>query len=239
MSPDGSILYASSSDTAWSWTYDAATQSVSNRRTLVEGMSGTDHSTRTLLLSEKDSQTLIVSRGSTTNIDTKAANVTSGYSQIKAFDISNNESYTYSSDGLRIGWGLRNSVGVAEHPVTGGIWSVENSADNLLREGVDIHEENPGEELNFHGSLDDTNNDLQGRNFGYPDCFAAWNVDALPGNKNLSVGAQFAPDGSDHDDAYCAAQVPPRLTFFPHQAPLDIKFNNSGREAWISFHGSW
>ena len=23
------------------------------------------------------------------------------------------------------------------------------------------------------------------------------------------------------------------------QAPLDIKFNNSGSEGWITFHGSW
>lgn len=22
-------------------------------------------------------------------------------------------------------------------------------------------------------------------------------------------------------------------------APLDMKFNNSGNDAWISFHGSW
>lgn len=205
-------------------------------------MTGSDHVTRTLLLSRIVDDILIISRGSDSNIDPEAAEVSSGHSHIRAFNIGNltsDQNYTYAIDGLRLGWGLRNSVGLAEHPITGGIWSVENSADNLEREDASIREGNPGEELNFHGYLNGTPYDQQGDNYGYPQCYAAWDVAALPQNDNMSVGAQFAADGAGGDDAYCAAQVPPRLTFLAHQAPLDIKFNNSGTEAWISFHGSW
>lgn len=205
-------------------------------------MNGSDHVTRTLLLSDKVKDTLIISRGSNSNIDPVAAGITSGHSQIRAFNIGNltgDQNCTYASDGLRLGWGLRNSVGIAEHPVTGGIWSVENSADNLRTDGASIRQDNPGEELNFHGYLNGTESDRQGGNFDHPQCCAVWNPKAVPQNANLPVGAQFAPDGDGGNDTYCASQVPPRLTFPAHQAPLDIKFNNSGTEAWISFHGSW
>jgi glucose/arabinose dehydrogenase len=242
LSEDGTILYASSMDSAWSWTYDSAAQSASDQRALVGAMSGSDHVTRTLLLSQKVNDTLIISRGSDSNIDPAAADITSGHSQIRAFNVGNltrNQNYTYASDGLRLGWGLRNSVGVAEHPITGGIWSVENSADNVERNSENIREDNPGEELNFHGYLNGTEYNRQGGNYGFPQCYATWNVEALPENGNLAVGEQFAADGDGAKDTYCAAQVPPRLTFLAHQAPLDIKFNDSGTEAWISFHGSW
>ncbi len=242
LSNDGTVVYASSAESVFSWTYDPVSQSASEQRTLVGGMSDSSHVTRTLLLSQMVNDTLVVSHGSDGNIDPLAADITSGHSQLRAFNVGNltgDQNYTYASDGLRLGWGLRNSVGVAEHPITGGIWSVENSADNLQRDGVSIREDNPGEELNFHGYLNGTEYDRQGGNYGYPQCYAVWGYDALPQNANLPVGAQFAADGDDGNDTYCADQVPPRLTFLAHQAPLDIKFNNSGTEAWISFHGSW
>ena len=34
-------------------------------------------------------------------------------------------------------------------------------------------------------------------------------------------------------------QTPPKLTFQAHMAPLDIAFNNSGNDGWVTFHGSW
>jgi glucose/arabinose dehydrogenase len=103
-------------------------------------MNTDDHTTRTLLLSQKVPGTLLISRGSTENIDLEAATLSSGHSQIRAFDLNNltNNAYDYDTDGLRIGWGLRNSVGVAEHPTTGGLYSVENSVDQMMRDGVDI-----------------------------------------------------------------------------------------------------
>lgn len=230
-------------DAAWSWTYDPENASVDGSNiTLVTGMANEDHVTRTLLLSKKVNNTLLVSRGSDSNIDSLADSISSGHAQVKAFNLANvpDGGYNFTTDGEIIGWGLRNSVGLVEHPDTGGIFSVENSGDELVRDGKDIHEENPGEEMNFLGFLNGTGYDRQGSNYGYPNCFAAWGVDDLPNNADLRVGSQYALKQTDKiNDAYCAEQTPPILTFQAHMAPLDIKFNNSATEAWITFHGSW
>ena len=157
LSEDGRTLYASTSEAALSWAYDPAQSSVGkDARTLVDGMDGSDHTTRTLLLSQKAPGLILISRGSGDNIDPEAESEDTGISQIRAFNLTNltgTEPYRYNRDGLRLGWGLRNSVGVAEHPETGGIYSVENSVDQIQRDGRDIHQDNPGEELNFHGYL--------------------------------------------------------------------------------------
>ncbi|KAI0484119.1 L-sorbosone dehydrogenase [Xylariaceae sp. FL0804] len=252
LSSDGLTLYASNPSSVYSWAYDSSARTASSQATVVSNMTTDDHTTRTLLLSQKVPGMLLVTRGSTSNIDLEAASLDSGHSQIKAFQLSNRSStvYDFNSDGLVLGWGLRNDVGVAEHPQTGGIYSVENSADQITRMGVDVHQNNPAEELNYFGSLDNGSSTPsyaeQGAFFGYPWCFAAWDVGALPNTGNLTVGAQFAvdasndTDGQNQTDAWCAAQAAaPRLVFQAHMAPLDIKFNASGSEAWVSFHGSW
>ncbi|WQF86226.1 Putative six-bladed beta-propeller, TolB [Colletotrichum destructivum] len=139
-----------------------------------------------------------------------------------------------------LGWGLRNSVGMAEEPITGGIWTVENSADQLRRNGVDIHRDNPAEELNFHGYLDDSA-EKQGGNYGYPNCFALWSTEDFPDRGGMNTGEQFTLTSSRTlNDTTCASShVPPRLSFQAHTAPLDIKFTPSGSEAFVTFHGSF
>lgn len=244
LSQDGKTLYASSPEAAFCWTYDPTTSTASKTNmTLITGMNTDDHTTRTLLMSQKVNGTLLVSRGSTSNIDPEAEMLSSGHSQIKAFNLNNitADGYDYDSDGLRLGWGLRNSVGVSEHPTTGGIYSVENSVDQATRDGQDVHEDNPGEEMNFHGYLNGTEYAPQGSNYGYPYCFAAWVPSDLPMNSNLTVGSQFAIGSQNNtiNDTYCAERTPPRLTFQAHMAPLDIAFNNSGNDGWVTFHGSW
>ena len=201
-------------------------------------MTNGDHDTRTLQMSTLSRHTLLVSRGSGDNIDYDAAHLDSGRSQLRAFDMSTlpDGGYDFTSEGLRLGWGLRNSVGVAEHP-KGGIYSIENSVDDLYRDGVDVHQDNPGEEMNFHGSLIDNDFSLQGTSYGYPDCFSAWDVDELPNNSELTTGSSFA--NSSSLDSICGDTTPARLTFQAHMAPLDLKFNRSGAEAWVTFHGSW
>ncbi|RMD43930.1 hypothetical protein DV735_g1239, partial [Chaetothyriales sp. CBS 134920] len=244
ISSDGSTLFASSSSTAYSWRYNARALSATDRQELVVNMDGSGHTTRTLLLSRSVPGMIVISRGSVENLDLQAASVGSGIAQVKAFDLTNlTGSYDYNEDGLRLGWGLRNEVGIAEHPVSGAIYGVENSADEIYRYNVDVHEDNPAEELNLLGFL--ANSSSLGSNFGYPWCFSAWQVQDLPNNGNLSVGSQFAInpsqdlDNENRTDAYCAEQTAPRLVFQAHMAPLDIKFNHTGRQAWITFHGSW
>jgi glucose/arabinose dehydrogenase len=138
-----------------------------------------------------------------------------------------------------LGWGLRNSVGVGEEPTTGGIWSVENSVDDVRRNGVDVHQNNPGEELNFHGYLNGST-EHQGGNYGYPSCYAIWDTENFPDLAQLNVGDQFPTSESNVlDDETCAKEfVSPTLTLHAHTAPLDIKFKDDGSQAFISFHGS-
>lgn len=224
---------------------------------------GGGHSTRTLLMSRKQPGILLVSRGSGSNIDNGATDYSSGISQIRAFDISDpnletagGKVYDYPSEGWAIGWGLRNSVGVAEEPNTGGIYSVENSADGIKRFGVDIHEDSPGEEMNYHGILRfPSSSDSQGGgNHGYPYCLALWNSSAspsFPSLGDLKVGSQFSYDSTPYSIPYLSSStpqakpinittsdtscsdnfVPPRLTFPAHTAPLDIKFSNANANA--------
>ncbi|KAK1672896.1 soluble quino protein glucose/sorbosone dehydrogenase [Colletotrichum godetiae] len=245
LSPDGKTLYASTADKVYSWPYDSIAATVGDRnRTLIANMSNTDHTTRTLLLSSKMPGMLLVSRGSASNIDDGAISQSTGHAQLRAFDIGgldkNSGPFNFPIQGTILGWGLRNSVGVAEEPVTGGIWTVENSADQLRRNNVDIHTDNPAEELNFHGRLIDSTKD-QGGNYGYPNCFAVWSTEGFPNRGNMTTGDQFTlnPSPTLNDTTCNSAYVPPRLSFQAHTAPLDIKFTPDGSEAFVTFHGSW
>ncbi len=64
--------------------------------------------------------------------------------------------------------------------------------DDIRLGGKDVHNENPGEKLNYHGVLNDTANRWKGANFGYPSCIAAWDTQLL-GVSTLSVGSLFSP----------------------------------------------
>jgi glucose/arabinose dehydrogenase len=246
ISEDGQTLYASSPSAVYAWDYDASQgRTTSDSRQIVGDFGPIDgHVTRTLLLSRNVPGMLLVSRGSGPNIDPRALDRSTAISTIKAFNLTNatSEGYSYINDGLLLGWGLRNSVGVAEEPVSGGIYSVENSVDNFQRGTELINENNPGEEMNFHGYLNGTQYEQQGGNYGYPICYAAWNVSEIPDNEDITTGSQFAI-GSQNDtvnDENCRDDhIAPRTTFQAHMAPIDIKFNTNGTGAWVTFRGSW
>ncbi|CAK7211159.1 hypothetical protein SCUCBS95973_001038 [Sporothrix curviconia] len=249
-SADTSMLYASTANDVFAWPYNSTTGTVGGSpQSVITGMGSPGHISRTLLFSKDPSvankATLLVSRGSNSNLDADTSLIASGRSQIRAFDVSRTKAsqfpYDYTTDGTLIGWGLRNSVGLAEEPTTNGLYSVENSLDDIGREGTDIHTDNPGEELNYHGRISDTTSSSTrvGANFGYPTCFALWNATNFPNLGYLAVGDQFVIDTSK-DDSYCATTyTPPRLTFQAHMAPLDMMFAPDGSTLYISFHGSW
>lgn len=233
-------LYVSSSSVAYQTTLSQNRQSTvpGSARTLVNNMDQSDHVTRTLLM--LNNNTLLIARGSDNNIDPGAAFKTSGRSQIRMFNIGNNAAVQdYATSGTILGWGLRNDVGLALHPKTHGLFSVENSADQLVRDGVDVHENNPGEELNYLGVVvPGQMSTFKPHFFGYPQCFTIWNKAGVPDSQNLVVGSPFALNSTG--DTYCKTKTfAPRLTFQAHMAPIDIKFEPSGTRAWVSFHGSW
>lgn len=109
LSTDGRTLFASDPTAAYSWAYNPLTGAAESQNTVVTGMNTDDHTTRTLLVSEKLENTLLISRGSTSNIDPLASNISTGHSQIKVFDLGQlpTNGYQFDTDGLRLGWGLR------------------------------------------------------------------------------------------------------------------------------------
>lgn len=66
-----------------------------------------------------------------------AQDSSSGLGQVKAFNLSDLSSSSlpldFSTAGRVLGWGLYNVVGLAEHPKTGGIFSMDNGVNNLTR----------------------------------------------------------------------------------------------------------
>ena len=241
ISSNGKYLYGSTSDQAFRWAYDAKNQAATSRETLVTNMTNSDHTTRTLLLSKFAPEMLVVSRGSTSNIDPLAEQKDTGHAQVKAFNMSNmNGPFDFVSEGTLLAWGVRNDVGVDEDPITGRVYTVENSVDQMTRNGVDIHNTNPAEELNFIGYLNGTPSSNEGRNFGYPQCYTVWDVSTIP-DFSGKVGQQFAIGklSSTNNDTLCSEKYKqaPRLPFHPHMAPLDILFNDVGTAAWVTFHG--
>ncbi|KAJ4421351.1 hypothetical protein N0V85_000223 [Neurospora sp. IMI 360204] len=248
LSVDGKTLYTSTSNSVYSWAYDADAVHVSDEKspkTLISNMTnvGGGHSTRTLLISRKQPGILLVSRGSGSNIDNGATDHSSGISQIRAFDISDpnlgtsggGKVYDYPSEGWTIGWGLRNSVGVAEEPNTGGIYSVENSADGIKRFGVDIHEDSPGEEMNYHGILrfpssspsnqssSSDQGQQQGGNHGYPYCLALYNSSLpFPSLNTLKTGSQFTHDSTPYSIPYLPSSSSSSDTSSPQAKPINI-----------------
>lgn len=115
--------------------------------------------------------------------------------------------------------GLRNTLGIDWHPVTGEMWGVDNGSDWL---GDDI----PPEELN---RLED------GRDYGWP--FVWGDRQPIPLASHPKVGNLAA---------YAATTTPPVLALPPHTAPLQLVFYDAEQfpaayrhDAFATLHGSW
>jgi glucose/arabinose dehydrogenase len=116
LSLDGKTLFASSATSVFAWTYNASTVSVSETsRTIISGMDSKGHVTRTLVIPPKHPNLLIVSHGSNDNFDYGAADIKTGRSCVKVFDITKAsiDGYDYATEGYHMGYGLRNEVGLA------------------------------------------------------------------------------------------------------------------------------
>lgn len=111
---NGTILYASSMTSVWSWTYSSATQTVGNSTVVISGMYNMGHVSRTLALSPAHPNLLLVSHGSGDNFDYPAGDMTTQRAVIKVFDLSTVPAggYQFVTDGYQAGWGLRNEVGL-------------------------------------------------------------------------------------------------------------------------------
>ncbi|SPQ24994.1 4d3b44ca-5680-45f9-8ce3-4de2db4cd514 [Thermothielavioides terrestris] len=240
LTPDGTTLYASGESAAYSWSYNPATRTVSNQKTVIKGISSGIHFTRTISVVPKQPNLILVQVGAAANLDTAAAQTSTGRAIIKIFDTTKTPSggFNYNTDGEVFAYGLRNTIGFVPDP-NGVYWGVENSGDDFTRtengQRKDIHQNNPAEELNNLGDP------LTVRNawYGYPTCFAVWDPSAFSG---LKTGSNFvlAPNGS-YNDASCNTNkaIPPRLSFQAHSAPIWNAFDGDATNMYVAFHGSW
>jgi glucose/arabinose dehydrogenase len=111
--------------------------------------------------------------------------------------------------------GLRNSVGLAWHPLTGELWATDNGGDGL---GDDV----PPEEINVI---------REGGDYGWPDCYADqravnWGLQAQPGRCASTLGPEVAMQ---------AHSAPLGISFYTgRQFPSSYI-----GDAFVAFHGSW
>lgn len=227
----GGFLYASSDSTVYRWPYDGSERSSLGQHTIVinninangQGGAPLGHWTRTLKFDAAGD--LFVSVGSAGNVDADPFR-----SRVRRFDAaavgaSSVETPIDFLAGLVWADGLRNEVGLA-FDAAGVLWGVENGADNLNRAdlGGDIHNDNPGEELNRLAGP-------AGTFYGYPYC---WSEYSLPSEHSRGRGAQWAWPSfiPEYTDAWCEANAePPRLLLPAHSAPLGLTFFGSNASA--------
>jgi len=76
----------------------------------------------------------------------------------------------------------------------------------------------------------------EGGNYGWPFCY---------GNRRVDPYLSNAPQGTTRK-AYCAATIPPALTYRAHSAPISFKFYTATQfpanyrgDAFVAFRGSW
>mmetsp|Transcript_10603 Transcript_10603/g.26553 ORF Transcript_10603/g.26553 Transcript_10603/m.26553 type:complete len:470 (+) Transcript_10603:79-1488(+) len=259
------FLFASTSDEVYRWPYEPGTwEDLGQGERVIYNMDMTGdpgpggglssplgHSTRTLVFDNEGR--LYISVGSLGNVDGDSYR-----SRIRRFEGLAEASFQGPALDFTRGEifadGLRNEVGLAwANDSRSVLFGVENGMDNLARAdlGGDIHNDNPGEELNAFPV------DQPGKHYGYPWCFSEFKL-AHP--KAEGAGAQWAlEDQSVADDDYCKdvqRNVPPMHSMQAHSAPLGLAFygsdwNSSSCEepgalpcsylgdAFVGFHGSW
>jgi glucose/arabinose dehydrogenase len=228
----GGYLYASSSTAVFRWRYAADRRPLTNGETVIDGIPGGGHSTRTLAF---DDEFLYVSVGSASNVDAN-----SNRARIRRFPIAElGDAALPFGDGEVFADGLRNEVGLRFDDL-GRLWGVENGRDDLSRAdlGGDIHDDNPGEELNLFLE--------PGAFYGYPYC---WSEFVLPDDVGMGPGTQWADPSNQRTDEWCRDPnnvVPPVLSMQAHAAPLDLFFYPGGSfpasyagDLFVTFHGSW
>ncbi len=202
----GCVLYVAEIGALRSYDYDADTMTATNPKLLVSLPTSDGHFTRTLLPT-KDGKSIFVSIGSSCNVcdETDPLRAT-----IQSFDVATGKLSTFAR-------GLRNSVFMAFHPVTGELWATDNGRDLI---GDDI-------------PPDDVNIVKQGGNYGWPICYGQ-NVHDTDFDKK-----QYFRDP-------CADAIPPHIALQAHSAALGLAFVPAdgwpagwGNDLLVAFHGSW
>ena len=203
--PDSCLLYIAEEDALRSYTYDAPTRTAALKKTLTDLPAGGGHFTRSLLQHPNGRQ-LLIAVGSSCNVceekDPRRASILS-------LDAESKEVSTFAT-------GLRNTVFMAVHPVSGEIWGTDMGRDFL---GDDL----PPDEINIL---------KQGEWYGWP-WFYGKNTEDLTFDTRSRPSFAQEPSASHID-------IP------AHSAPLGLAFvpeEGWPEEYWhdllVAYHGSW
>ncbi|KAB5588903.1 hypothetical protein CTheo_7658 [Ceratobasidium theobromae] len=263
------FLYASSQESVFRWEYDPTeAKIIGDPVILVYNMSNPLHVTRTLIFQYGANgvpKYLIVSRGAGANLELSSGNVNAGPAQIRRFPLNGPRPAIGFAwhQGELLAWGARNSAGIAISKDGDDLWAVDNGTDELTWRGVDVHLDNPAEELNRISLKHCSSTPVERKFYGYPYCHTAWNASSAPPSTppfNFKAGDQFSSvsQPGNPDDAWCANpknNIRPELSMQAHSAPLDIVFYDTSKcssplspfgfppewngDAFVSFHGSW
>ena len=206
--PSVCALYIAETDSVSQFEYDPVNFKATGKKKLVDLPSGGRHFTRTLLfMPSPNENTLLISVGSSCDVCNESD---SRRAKVLAYDIGTKKLEEFSR-------GLRNSVFMQIHPVTGAIWATEMGRDYL---GDSL----PPDEINI----------LQkGANYGWPNCYGNNVHDAVFDTRNQNSCA--LPN-----------QVPSHIELPAHGAPLGLDFfpeEGWPEEYWynslVALHGSW
>jgi len=206
---DQSKLYIAETTRVAVWNYDPAAMRASNPTQVVALPPDGEHITRTIMFAPPPNQgKMLIAVGSSQNV---------GYETdpLRAKILIANA----DGSGLRpFASGLRNSVFMTVHPVTGQVWANDMGRDFL---GDNL----PPDELNI---IQD------GKNYGWPTTYG----------KNVH-DYQFDPNPANPADP-SAGMTPSYVDYPAHSAPLGLAFVTS--DNWpadykynliVAFHGSW
>lgn len=203
---DVCTLYVAETGELKSYAYDADTYDATAPQTLTTFPTGSGHYTRTLL-PHPDGRRLLISVGSSCNAceESDARRAT-----VQSFDLETGEMTAFAT-------GLRNTVFMNIHPVTGEVWGTDNGRDLI---GDDI-------------PPDEVNTIMEGQDYGWPICYGQ-NIHDTDFDRR-----QYIQDP-------CDAKTPARIDLQAHSAALGLDFvpeEGWPEEYWhdliIAYHGSW
>ena len=202
-------LYVAETDQVAAYDYDPEHFTATHKQKIAGLPPGGRHFTRSLLfLPPPREDRLLISVGSSCDV---CEEKDWRYAKILAVDV--------VGEGASLepfASGLRNSVFMAAHPVTGHVWATEMGRDNL---GDDL----PPDEINLI---------LKGSHYGWPYCYGKRLHDDRfdPGGTHREFCKDTIPSFIDIP----AHSAPLGLAFFPAQWPKEFRHN-----LLVAFHGSW
>jgi glucose/arabinose dehydrogenase len=243
---DGGFLYAGSPEGVKRWAWDPASTSGGAGEDVVVGEPSSGHPFHPMHVW---GGFLYVDSGAESNVPNPLpADYDTTRAVIKRFDLSRfrpGAPFAWG-DGEIVVRGVRNVVGFARDG-RGAMFGVVNGIDDLRYRALDIHADNPGE---------DVVRIEPGAAHGYPFCFTVQRLVeggrvVPPGTRlHAETPATVVTNASSHvkDDAWCASTTPPVTVLQAHSAPLDIVFfegpdgvlpSRWKHGAFITMHGSW